>query len=321
MKPRGRYAPSPTGEIHLGNASSALLAWLSVRSRGGTFVMRVEDLDRNRARTDLVGRILRDLAWLGLDWDEGGGAGGPHEPYDQWSRRERYRSAFSRLARDGRLYRCFCSRKDIAAAASAPQTPGEERRYPGTCSVLAPEEAENRVAEGARYAWRFRVPTDVPLGFDDLVHGRWGDQLPPPGDFVVWRSDEVPAYQLAVVVDDAEMCIDEVIRGDDLLPSTVRQLLLYRALDWRPPVFGHVPLLLGGDGVRLSKRHAGITLRELREAGWSAAQIVGRLAHIVGLRETPEPTPAASLVEGFSWTRVARAADGIVVDPEGWRGH
>ncbi len=318
MKPRGRYAPSPTGEIHLGNASSALLAWLSIRSQGGTFVMRVEDLDRGRVRAGLARQILQDLEWLGLNWDEGGGAGGPHEPYDQWSRRARYRAAFARLAEAGKLYRCFCSRKDIAAAASAPQTPGEELRYPGTCLALSADQAANRVDAGSRYAWRFRVEPDCRLGFDDLVHGRWGDDRAPPGDFVGWRSDEVPAYQLAVVVDDAEMRIDEVVRGDDLLPSTGRQLLLYRALGWTPPVFGHVPLLLGPDGVRLSKRHAGITLRELRDSGWTAEQVVGRLAHIVGLRATPEPVTAHSLVDGFSWAQVPPAPDGIVVDPSEW---
>ncbi len=318
MRPRGRYAPSPTGELHLGNASSALLAWWSIRSRDGTFVMRMEDLDRNRVRAGLAQQILEDLAWLGLTWDEGPGAGGPHEPYDQWSRRDSYRAAFSKLVAAGRLYRCFCSRKDIASAASAPQAPGEELSYPGTCSGLAPAEAGRRAAAGERHAWRFQVqPDDVP-GFEDLVHGRWGDDQPPPGDFVVWRSDEVPAYQLAVVVDDAEMRIDEVVRGDDLLPSTARQLLLYRALGWTPPVFGHVPLLLGTDGVRLSKRHEGITLRELRDRGFSAEQIVGRLAHILGLSPGPEPAPASSLVGTFSWAHLSPAPDGIVVDPSAW---
>ena len=318
MRPRGRYAPSPTGELHLGNASSALLAWLSIRSRTGTFVMRMEDLDRNRVRAGLAEQILEDLAWLGLTWDEGPGSGGPHDPYDQWSRREKYREAFSKLAAAGLLYRCFCSRKDIASAASAPQGPGEEQRYPGTCLRLAPEEVRRRAEAGARHAWRFRVEPDPRLGFEDLVHGRWGDDQPSPGDFVVWRSDEVPAYQLAVVVDDAEMRIDEVVRGDDLLPSTARQLLLYRACGWKPPAFGHVPLLLGPDGVRLSKRHRGITLRELRDRGVSAEQIVGRLAHILGLRRGPDPVPASSLVEGFSWAQLSPAPNGVVVDPQGW---
>jgi glutamyl-tRNA synthetase len=304
--------------MHLGNASSALLAWLSVRAAGGSFVMRMEDLDRNRVRPGLAERILEDLAWLGLDWDEGPDCGGRHAPYEQWPRRELYRAAFTTLREAGRLYRCFCSRKDIAAAASAPQTPGEEVRYPGTCLGLSDEESEDRAATGARHAWRFRVDPQAGPGFQDLVCGRRGDDLPPPGDFVVWRSDEVPAYQLAVVVDDIAMGITEVVRGDDLLPSTTKQILLYEALDHAPPAFGHVPLLLGPDGVRLSKRHDGVTLRELRESGFTPERIVGRLACLVGLRPTPEPLPAQALVEGFSLGRVRPAPDGIVVDPSGW---
>jgi glutamyl-tRNA synthetase len=316
--PRGRYAPSPTGEIHLGNASSALLAWLSIRARDGSFVMRMEDLDRNRVQPGLAEQILEELAWLGLDWDEGPDCGGTYAPYDQWSRRGLYREAFEILRDRERLYPCFCSRKDIAAAASAPQTPGEELRYPGTCRQLDPDEARKRITPGRRHAWRFRVAPQPPPGFEDLVRGRWDDDRTAPGDFVVWRSDEVPAYHLAVVVDDAAMAIDEVVRGDDLLSSTLRQLLLFEALDHRAPRFGHVPLLLGMDGVRLSKRHQGTTLRELRDAGFTAEQIVGRLAHAVGLRPTPEPATARSLVDGFTLTAVPPAPDGIVVDPRSW---
>jgi len=314
---RGRYAPSPTGEIHLGNASSALLAWLSIRARGGTFVMRMEDLDRNRVRPGLAEQILEDLAWLGLDWDEGPDRGGAHAPYDQWSRRELYREAFETLRDRDRLYPCFCSRKDIAAAASAPQAPGEEVRYPGTCLQLSREDARDRIDSGTRHAWRFRVDPEAPTGFEDLVHGRWDDDRN-PGDFVVWRSDEVPAYQLAVVVDDAAMTIDEVVRGNDLLSSTVRQLLLFDALGHTAPRFGHVPLLLGTDGVRLSKRHEGTTLRELRDAGFTAEQIVGRLAHAVGLRPAPGPGTARSLVDGFTLAAVDPAPQGIVVEPRSW---
>ena len=316
--PRGRYAPSPTGELHLGNASSALLAWLSVRARGGCFVMRMEDLDRNRFRAELVSQILDDLSWIGVDWDEGPGQGGPHAPYDQWSRREGYRDAFAQLQRSGLLYPCFCSRRDIAAAASAPQAPGDELRYPGSCRGLGGAEAQRRIERGDRHAWRFRVPEDEPPVFDDLVHGTRGRGQPPPGDFVVYRADDVPAYQLAVVVDDAAMEIDEVVRGDDLLQSTARQLLLYEALGRRPPVFGHVPLLLGTDGVRLSKRHHGITIRELRERGFTSREVVGRLAHLLELRPDPEPVSAAELVAGFSLRELPARPHGIVVDPADW---
>jgi glutamyl-tRNA synthetase len=317
---RGRYAPSPTGELHLGNASSALLAWLSVRARGGTFVMRVEDLDRNRVRPGLAEQILEDLQWLGLDWDEGPDQGGPHSPYEQWARLDRYAAAFARLRKAGRTYPCFCSRKDVAAAASAPQAPGDEVRYPGTCRDLDVEEGERRIAEGARHAWRFRVDPGPPPAFTDLIHGPYGhDGAPPPGDFVVFRADGVPAYQLAVVVDDAAMEITEVVRGDDLLPSTVKQLLLFEALGLEPPAFAHVPLLLGPDGVRLSKRHRGVTMRELRAHGVTAQEIVGRLAHVLGLSRRPEALEARQLIASFSIERIHPAPRGIEIYPASWR--
>lgn len=317
-RPRGRYAPSPTGEMHLGNASSALVAWLSVRSRHGSFVMRMEDLDQGRVREGCAGRILGDLRWFGIDWDEGPEIGGPYKPYEQWARRGRHTAAFERLHAAGLVYPCFCSRKDIAAAASAPQEPGDELRYPGTCRDMAGAESRRRLERGDRHAWRFRVGEEAPPVFDDLGRGRQGEGAAPPGDFVVYRADGAPAYQLAVVVDDAEMEIDEVVRGDDLLPSTPRQLLLYTALGLRPPVFGHAPMLLGADGVRLSKRHRGTSLRELREAGQRPEQVVGRIAWLLGLRPTPEPARASELVGEFAWERLAPAPDGIVADPDSW---
>jgi len=299
MTPRGRYAPSPTGTTHLGNASTALLAWLSVRARGGAYVVRMEDLDRPRVVAGSAEGILRDLRWLGLDWDEGPDAGGPYGPYAQSERGAAYHVAFERLRGAGLVYPCFCSRKDIQSAASAPQAPGDEALYPGTCRDLAQDEVARRVASGRSHAWRFRVDPAAILPFADRVRGRFEADPGSIGDFVVRRADGVPAYQLAVVVDDITMKIDEVVRGEDLLASTVRQLLLYRAFGASPPAFAHVPLLLGDDGVRLSKRHRGVTLEELREAGESAEAIVGRLAHRHGLRETAVPVAARELVGGF----------------------
>ena len=318
-RPRGRYAPSPTGELHLGNASSALLAWLSIRARGGSFVMRMEDLDRYRVREGLAEQILEELAWLGIDWDEGPVIGGPCAPYEQWARLDRYEIALSKLRESGRSYPCFCSRRDIANAASAPQSPGDEIRYPGICRDLDPREAQSRIDAGARHAWRFRVDGGARPSFEDLVHGLWGAKnQESPGDFVISRADGVPAYQLAVVVDDAEMGIGEVVRGDDLLASTGRQLLLYEALGWEPPRFGHVPLLLGAYGIRLSKRHQGVTLRELRERGFSAEKLIGRLAALLGLRAKLEPVSAADLADGFSLESMKPVPGGLVVDPSGW---
>jgi len=310
MSLRGRYAPSPTGELHLGNASTALLCWLSIRARAGCFVMRTEDLDGGRVREGLAEAIYADLRWLGLDWDEG--------PHVQSERREHYAEAFEQLRSAGHLYPCFCSRKDIAAAASAPQEPGEERLYPGSCRRIAPEKARRRIDGGDRHAWRFRVDTRASVEFDDLVQGPQVAAGAGQGDFVVSRADGVPAYQLAVVVDDAAMGIDEVVRGDDLLNSTARQLMLYRALGYEAPVFGHVPLLVGADGVRLSKRHAGTSVRDLREAGGSAEQLVGRLACLLGLRERATPVAAAELVSGFSLGQLRAASTRILCDPATW---
>ena len=296
---RGRYAPSPTGTTHLGNASTALLAWLSVRARGGAFVLRMEDLDRLRVVPGSADGILGDLLWLGLDWDEGPDVGGPHSPYEQSERSAHYDAAFETLRASGRVYPCFCSRRDIQSAASAPQTPGDEVLYPGTCRDLDPDEVERRIASRRPCAWRFRVePAHIP-DFTDRVRGGYEAEPGSIGDFVVRRADGVSAYQLAVVADDIAMRIDEVVRGEDLLASTVRQLLLYRAFGATPPAFAHVPLILGEDGIRLSKRHQGVTLKEMRDAGEPADAIVGRLAHRHGLRKTAAPVSARELIADF----------------------
>ncbi len=303
---RGRYAPSPTGPLHLGNARTALLSWLAARASGASYIMRVEDLDGPRVRPGMEARILEELRWLGLDWDEGPDVGGPSGPYRQSERMDRYAAALERLRAAGAVYPCFCSRAEIAAAAQAPHGPGDEGpRYPGTCRALAPEEARRRAAQ-RRPAWRFRVP-DGEVAFDDGVHGpQRRDVSAETGDFVVARADGIPAYQLAVVVDDAAMGVEEVVRGDDLLGSTARQLLLYRALALPAPVFAHVPLVNGEDGARLAKRHGALSLGELRERGADPRAVVGLLAASAGLcAPGARPSPGA-LAAGFSLDRVPR---------------
>jgi len=305
---RGRFAPSPTGPLHLGNARTALLSWLAARARGGAYVMRLEDLDAPRVRPGAEEGILADLRWLGLDWDEGPDVGGPVGPYRQSERMERYALALSRLKEGKLAYPCFCSRAEVLVAAQAPHGPGDEGpRYPGTCRDLSPEEVRRR-AQRRPPAWRFRVPPGEVV-FQDEVHGPQRREVAAEsGDFVVARADGVPAYQLAVVVDDAAMGMTQVVRGDDLLGSTARQLLLYRALGLAAPRFAHVPLLCGEDGARLAKRHGALTLAELRERGADPRAVAGLLAALSGLAPRGTRLGPRDLVAGFSLEAVPRAA-------------
>jgi glutamyl-tRNA synthetase len=305
---RGRFAPSPTGALHVGNARTALLAWLQARAAGGAFVMRVEDLDAGRVRPGVMQTQLDELRWLGLEWEEGPDVGGPHAPYVQSARIARYEEALRRLAPRGLLFACTCSRRDIAAAASAPHAGDEGPRYPGTCRARTVSADEPSLIAHARSvaALRLRVePGDV--AFDDLLQGRCAfDPSADTGDFVVRRKDGAPAYQLAVTVDDAAMEITHVVRGADLLASTARQILLYRALGLREPAWLHVPLMLGDDGERLAKRHGAVSLGELRARGVAPERVVGWLAATCGLADEDERLSARELVPRFSVDRLPR---------------
>ena len=302
---RGRFAPSPTGSLHVGNARTALLAWLDVRSRGGLLAMRVEDLDGPRVRPGLEARILDELRWLGLDWDEGPDVGGPHGPYRQSERGAIHAAALDRLRGAGLAYPCFCSRAEIGQASQAPHASDEGPRYPGTCRDLSRAEQAARAARRPP-AWRFRVP-DGPVSFRDRVHGECSfDVAATVGDFVVARADGVPAYQLAVAVDDAAMEVTDVLRGDDLLPSTARQLLIYGALGLPVPAFAHVPLVVGADGERLAKRHGDLSVGELRERGVEPPALVGLLAAASGLAPPGARVMPADLVAGFRLEAVPR---------------
>lgn len=308
MPPRGRYAPSPTGPIHVGNARTALAAWLSVRSRGGTFVYRVEDLDPPRVVTGMADAQREDLLWLGLDWDEGPDAGGPHAPYAQSERSVLYEEALRKLAEAGRLFPCRLSRKDLQAMASAPHG-GEEAPYPAS---LRPRDVEpgwfERLCGAPRpdAAIRFLVD-DRPVTFLDRVCGPITERVDlAVGDFVLKRRDSLYAYQLAVVVDDLRMGIDDVVRGADLLASTARQIQLLEALGGTPPAYAHVPLIVSSQGEKLSKRDQGLTLRSLRDAGVRPEALVGYLAFSLGLLESPEPCQPEDLVPVFTWDRIGR---------------
>jgi glutamyl-tRNA synthetase len=265
MSYRGRLAPSPTGYLHRGHARTFWIA--QQRAAGGTLILRDDDLDRARVRPEFVTAMFEDLRWLGLRWSEGPDLGGPHAPYTQSERLPLYREAFERLHASGHLFPCTCSRKDVLAAVGAPHVGEDEPVYPGTCRARRDHPIEVN--------WRFRAPDGETIVFTD---GCFGKQRATAGvdfgDFLVWRKDDLPSYQLACTVDDALMGITEVVRGADLITSTFRQFLLYRALGWTAPAFYHCPLVLDEAGERLAKRDASTTLRGLRATGWTPAQIL-----------------------------------------------
>ncbi len=284
---RGRFAPSPTGDLHLGSAATALIAWRRARANGGALVMRIEDIDTPRVVAGSEARQLEDLRWLGIDWDEGPDVGGPCGPYRQSERSGLYEAALARLAAQGLLYLCDCSRREVAGVASAPHVGEEGPRYPGTCRPSGMQARNFRRPP----AVRLRVPEGTVVVSDAWQGRLTQDVAAEVGDFVLKRGDGIYAYQLAVVVDDLAMGVTEVVRGHDLLRSAPRQALLAQLLGGRSPQFAHVPLVVDAAGKRLEKRDPGQTLRGLREAGVPAAAIVGQLASALGLDQGSEETP------------------------------
>lgn len=288
---RGRLAPSPTGNIHLGNAWAFMLAWLAARQAGGKVLLRMEDIDPDRARPEYAEGIMADLRWLGLDWDEGPDIEGPCGPYVQSRRVQDYARVLDVLATLGAVYPCYCTRKELRTLAGAPHPGDLGAPYPGTCRNLTIEECSRKEKEGRRPAMRLRWPDGV-FAFDDGLFGpqqAGGESC--GGDFALRRSDGVFAYQLAVVVDDIAMGVTQVVRGADLLSCTPRQLALYSLLGAQPPAYLHVPLLLDATGERLAKRHQSLEIRALRNAGVPAANITGYLAMLAGM--IPDFVPRA----------------------------
>jgi len=287
---RTRFAPSPTGKMHMGHARTALVTWLQARRQGGEIIMRIEDIDGPRVVEGAADGICRDHEWLGLDWDDG--------PMFQSSRGSAYERALAKLDEAGLVYPCTCSRKEIARIASAPHG-GEGLRYPGTC--------RNGVSNPDRKpSLRFRFPESSP-GFEDVLHGVFPD-TEAGGDFVLRRADGIWAYQLAVVVDDAETGVTEVIRGDDLLSSTPKQIALYRALGYPVPRFAHLGLVLDERGERLATRHGAPSIESMRQAGRSSEGIIGELAYSLGITATAAPTEAAALVSGFNLATISNGS-------------
>jgi len=265
--PRVRFAPSPTGYLHVGGARTALFNWLFARRLGGVFVLRIEDTDLERSSDAMVGGILDGLRWLGLDWDEGPGIGGEFGPYFQSERIDRHRAMAERLVAGGHAYYCYCTAESLKAKRDAAEQAGSAWRYDRTCSALTPAEIEAREREKIPRVVRFRVPAG-PTRFDDLVHGPIEFDGANIEDFVLLRSDGQPTYQLSVVSDDVEMKISHVVRGDDHISNTPKQILLYRAVGADEPRFAHVPLILGPDKKRLSKRHGATSVTEYERQGY-----------------------------------------------------
>jgi glutamyl-tRNA synthetase len=304
---RGRFAPTPSGLMHIGNVWTALLAWLQTRQAGGEFVLRIEDIDKPRSRPEFAAQILDDLRWLGIDWDEGPDVGGPHVPYVQSEREELYEAALERLTREGWLYPCYCSRAELMAIASAPHgLSAEGPVYLGTCRGLTEEQRAEKQAV-KEPSFRFAMP-DRTLAFEDVVAGRQEFPAGNGGDFVVKRADGIIGYQLAVVVDDAAMGITDVLRGRDLLDSTPRQMFLFEALGLPVPSFAHVPLVCGPDGQRLSKRDKSITIASIREAGTTAEELVGALAYAGGLHDRVGAMKPRDLLGAFALGKLPREA-------------
>lgn len=294
-KPVGRFAPSPSGRMHLGNLWSCLLAWLSARSVGGGMVLRLEDLDPDRCRPEYCDQVMRDLEWLGLDWD--------NEPVYQSRRTGLYAEAFRKLEGQGLIYPCFCTRAERLAA-SAPHRSDGTAVYDGRCGRLS-EGQRAELEKIRRPAWRVRVPGEE-LSFADLLQGRYAENLARDcGDFILRRSDGVYAYQLAVVVDDGAMGVTQVVRGSDLLSSTPRQLWLQDRLALPHPEYGHLPLLLAPDGRRLAKRDRDQELGRL-QAQYSAPELVGRLALAANLIDRPQAITPRELIPLFSWEKLPR---------------
>src|SRR3954462_2598875 len=323
---RVRFAPSPTGQLHVGNARTALFNWLLARGHDGTFILRIEDTDVERSTKQSEESILDDLRWLGLEWDEGPDVGGSGGPYRQSERLHLYSSYANELLAGGHAYYCFCApqkleddrRKDLAA--------GRPPKYRGTCRSLSPEDARRRIEAGERGVIRFRVPEHIDVAFQDLVRGEVTFNTDVIGDFVIVRSDARPAYNFAVVIDDALMEVTQVIRGEDHISNTPRQLLLYRALGFKPPQFAHLALVMGPDHTPLSKRHGATSVAEFRLRGYLPEALVNYLA-LIGWSPgasaadpgtIEELLPVAELARRFAIEDVGHSAGIFDVEKLSW---
>jgi nondiscriminating glutamyl-tRNA synthetase len=315
---RLRFAPSPTGHLHVGNARTALFNWLLARGHGGTFVLRIEDTDVERSTRESEAGILEDLRWLGLTWDEGPDVGGPSGPYRQSERLEVYRAHAERLLDASHAYYCFCSAEQLEAERRAAFAEGRPPKYSGRCRDLDAADARHRVRAGDSAVVRLRVPADRDVRFDDVVRGAVAFHTDVIGDPVLLRSDGHPAYNFAVVVDDAAMGITHVVRGEDHVSNTPRQILLYEALGFTPPVFAHLSLVLGPDHSPLSKRHGATSVAEFRARGYLPEALLNHLALIGWSPGDAEVLPAAELARRLRLEDVGQSAGVFDEDKLAW---
>ncbi len=308
-KVRVRFAPSPTGRLHLGGARTAIYNWAFARANGGTFVLRIDDTDPERSTQENTDQILRSLTWLGLDWDEGPGAGGDRGPYFQTQRADHYRAALRRLAETGHAYPCFCTPEELEAAREQARARGDSfLGYQRTCRDLDPDVARARIEAGEPHVWRLRVPDDhEPVVVHDIVHGDAVFDVHELDDMVLMRSDGTPTYNFATVVDDGEMGITHIIRGDDHLSNTPRQILVFEALGFPVPAFAHLSMILGPDGKKLSKRHGATSVEEYRDRGYLPEAMVNYLA-LLGWSLDGQTTivPPEQICRTFSLERISK---------------
>lgn len=308
MTMRVRFAPSPTGYLHVGGARTALFNWLLARRHGGTFVLRIEDTDVARSTDASVQAILDGMRWLGLDWDEGPDAGGPYGPYFQMRRLDTYKHYADRLVNEGHAYHCFCTKEELDAMRQEAQAKGEGFRYTGRCRNLLPEIAARLRDEGRTPVLRLKVPTEGETVVEDLIHGRVSFQNAVLDDFVLVKADGVPTYNFAVVIDDATMAITHVLRGDDHLSNTPKQIRIFEALGLPLPQFGHIPMILGPDRTRLSKRHGATSVMAYEEAGYLREAMVNYLARLGWAHGDDEVLTRAELVEKFGVSGINNTA-------------
>lgn len=304
---RTRFSPSPTGLIHLGNARAALFSALFARKMQGAFILRIEDTDAARSDQRYTDALIDDLNWLGVSWQEGPVAGGPHQPYWQSQRHDIYDHYYRQLDQKGLVYPCFCSDQELALNRKIQLSRGQAPRYPGTCKKLSAEEIAKRLADGKKPALRFKVPTNVIIGFVDLVKGQQNFNSDDIGDFIIRRAEGTASFMFCNAIDDSLMEVTHVLRGDDHLTNTPRQLMILDALRLRTPQYGHLSTILGSDGTRLSKRHGSFSVSDLREHGYLPRAVVNYLARLSHNYDHPELLSFDELADKFAFEKLSRA--------------